>query len=65
MFDHARFNKLLHHDGRERASLDVFGQLHHLLLELVDLGVFLGLLGLFLLCRFLVSLDLGLGSAAF
>ena len=63
MFNDAGSNELLHHVGGQCAGLVGFLKLQDLLLEDLNLDVFLGSFLLLLQLRFLVGLDLGHSSA--
>ena len=63
VLDQAGVDELAHHVCGESASLDVLGQLHHLLLEGMDLRILGLLLCLLLSSGLLVGLDLRLGAA--
>ena len=60
VLDQPGANELLRHVGGQVSGLNVFLQLHDLLLECMDLGVFGVFSGLSFIGSLLVGLDLGL-----
>ena len=64
VLDQASSNKLLHHIGGQMSGLDVLLQLHHLLLEGMNLSIFEIFGGLSFIGSFLFGLDLGLGPSS-
>ena len=63
VLDQASSNELLHHISGQMTRLDVFLQLHDLLLQGMDLGIFCVFSRLSFISSLFLGFDLGLGSS--